>query len=249
MARRSPTARTQSDGHVALLLPNRGAPGDNARVTVISRERVDAEDLALLRGVWAAACAAAGVDRFELAFQLIEYAYAAPERHYHNVAHVADCLRELAPVRSECDDPLAAEAALLFHDYEYDPARHDNEERSADEASVALRAVGWPQGRIEAVRDLILATKHAAPPATPDAAVVADADLSILGKPPDTFDAYERAIRREYAHVADDAFRAGRAAVLREFLSRPRIYATDAFAARYEMQARENLGRSLSALS
>ena len=209
----------------------------------------DADDLTLLKNAWAAACAAAGVERFELAFQLIEYAYAAPDRHYHNVKHVADCLRELAPVRGSCADPLAAEAALLFHDYDYHPSRHDNEERSAEEAGMALRAVGWPPARIDAVRSLILATKHAAPPPTPDAAVVADVDLSILGKPPEVFDAYEKAIRLEYAHVPHDAFRAGRAAVLRSFLSRPRIYATDAFASRYEMAARENLGRSLSALS
>lgn len=129
-------------------------------------------------------------------------------------------------MRSTCADPLAVEAALLFHDYEYNPARNDNEERSAEEAGMALRAIGWPQARIDAVRGLIVATKHAAAPATPDEAVVADVDLSILGKPPQAFDAYERAIRKEYAHVPDDAFRAGRAAVLRSFLSRPRIYST-----------------------
>jgi predicted metal-dependent HD superfamily phosphohydrolase len=207
------------------------------------------EDLSVLKGVWAAACAASGVERFELAFQLIEYAYAAPERHYHNVRHVADCLRELTPMLPACQDPLAVEAALLFHDYEYNPLRHDNEERSAEEAGMALRAIGWSGARIRAVRDLILATRHAAAPATPDAAVVVDVDLAILGKDEDEFDAYERAIRREYAHVPDDAFRAGRAAVLRDFLSRPRIYATDYFADRYEMKARQNLARSLSALA
>jgi predicted metal-dependent HD superfamily phosphohydrolase len=207
------------------------------------------EDLSVLKGVWAAACAEAGVERFELAFQLIEYAYAAPERHYHNVHHVADCLRELAPVRPGCQDALAVEAALLFHDFEYHPTRHDNEERSADEAATALRAVGWDEPRIQVVRGLILATRHAAAPTTPDAAIVADVDLSILGKGEDEFAHYERAIRREYAHVPDDAFRAGRASVLRGFLSRPRIYATDYFADRYEMSARRNLGRSLSALT
>jgi predicted metal-dependent HD superfamily phosphohydrolase len=207
------------------------------------------EDLSVLKGVWAAACAEAGVERYELAFQLIEYAYNAPDRHYHNVRHVADCLRELAPVRPACQDALAVEAALLFHDYEYHPARHDNEERSAEEAAMALRAIGWGAERIEVVRGLILATKHAAAPATPDAAIVVDVDLSILGKDEDAFDAYERAIRREYAHVSDDAFHAGRSVVLRSFLSRPRIYATDDFAGRYEMKARQNLARSLSALT
>ena len=219
------------------------------RVSAEHAEPSAADDLARLKAAWAAACAAAGVTRAELAFQLLGYAYAAPDRHYHNVKHIADCLRELEPVRQACADALAVEVALLFHDYEYNPARHDNEERSAEEAATALRALGWPQKRIETVRQLVLATKHAAALPTPDAAVVADVDLSILGKPPDVFDAYERAIRREYAHVPDPAFRAGRAAVLRGFLSRPRIYGTDTFASRYEMRARENLARSLSALT
>jgi predicted metal-dependent HD superfamily phosphohydrolase len=207
------------------------------------------EDLSVLKGVWAAACAEAGVERYELTFQLIEYTYAAPDRHYHNVRHIADCLRELAPVRPRCQDALAVEAALLFHDFEYNPLRHDNEERSAEEVAMALRAIGWVAARIQVVRGLILATKHAAAPATPDGAITVDVDLSILGKGEDEFEAYERAVRREYAHVADDAFRAGRAAVLRNFLSRPRLYATDYFADRYEMKARQNLARSLSALS
>ena len=114
---------------------------------------------------------------------------------------------------------------------------------------MALRALGWPGDRTDAVRGLILATLHASLPLSADAAVVADIDLAVLGKPQEAFDDYERAIRREYGHVAEAAFRAGRAEVLRGFLARPRIYATDSFARRYEMTARQNLGRSLSALS
>ena len=206
------------------------------------------EDLAVLKGAWAGVCAATGVARFDLAFGLIEYAYSGPTRHYHNVRHVADCLREFAAVRPGCHDAGAVEAALLFHDYEYDPTRHDNEERSADEAARALRAVDWPGLRVEQVRELILATRHAAAPATPDACVVVDVDLSILGQTTTAFDDYERAIRKEYAHVPEDAFRTGRATILSGVLSRPRIYATDYIATRYEMSARENLGRSLAAL-
>src|SRR5687768_11212192 len=206
------------------------------------------EDLAVLKGAWASVCAASGVAHVDLAFGLIEYAYSGPTRHYHNVRHIADCLREFAAVRPSCRDAAAVEAALLFHDYEYEPTRHDNEERSADEAAKALGAVNWPGVQVESVRGLILATRHAAAPATPDACVVVDIDLSILGQPPAAFDGYEQAIRKEYAHVPDDAFRTGRATILSAFLSRPRIYATDYFASRYEMSARENLGRSLAAL-
>ena len=78
-----------------------------------------------------------------------------------------------------------------------------------------------------------------------DEQLIADIDLSILGKPLEEFDAYERAIRREYAHVIEHDFAAGRARFLRGLLARPRIYATEAFARRYEDSARRNLGRSV----
>jgi predicted metal-dependent HD superfamily phosphohydrolase len=206
------------------------------------------QDLDLLRTAWSAVCAAVGVLRHDLAFGLIAAAYQEPHRHYHNIRHVADCLRELGAVRGALERPLAAEAAVLFHDYVYDPARHDNENRSAAEASAALRAVGWAPPLVDAVREMILATRHVGPPPAGDAAVVVDVDLSILGKGDEEFDAYERAIRQEYAHVGDDAYRAGRGPVLRAFLSRPRIYATDYFADRYELPARRNLAQSLAAL-
>ena len=80
----------------------------------------DEEDVAVLRGAWAATCAVAGVGHADLAFRLLENAYSAPERYYHNVKHIADCLRELSPVRDSCHDAAAVEAALLFHDYVYD---------------------------------------------------------------------------------------------------------------------------------
>lgn len=128
----------------------------------------------------------------------------------------------------------------------YDPTRGDNEERSADAASAELAALGRDGPFIGRVRELILATKHSARPETGDAGIVADIDLSILGKAPDVFDAYDRAIRREYGHVDGDAFAAGRARVLRNFLARPAIYSTTLFLERYERAARENLARAVA---
>ena len=98
------------------------------------------------------------------------------------------------------------------------------------------------------VRRLILTTRHAETPTDADAMLIVDIDLSILGQPWARFEEYERGIRREYAHVSDEAFRAGRAKVLRGFLGRPRIYSTDWYQERLEERARENLRRSIGAL-
>jgi predicted metal-dependent HD superfamily phosphohydrolase len=140
------------------------------------------------------------------------------------------------------------EGAIWFHDVIYDPTRGDNEERSADLAVQALQKMGADEQSVAAVKGLILDTRHVAPAASADGRLLVDIDLSILGRPADEFDTYEQAIRREYAYVPDEAFASGRARILRGFLAREWIYATELFRERYEMAARENLRRSLARL-
>jgi len=53
-------------------------------------------------------------------------------------------------------------------------------------------------------------------------------------------------VRKEYAWVPEPDYRSGRAAVLRSFLDRPRIFSTRAFAERYEAHARSNIQRALA---
>ena len=194
---------------------------------------------------WEVLCTGARCDAL---LEPVLRAYCDPARHYHNLHHVAECLRELDPVRPSCQNVLAVQAALLLHDCVYDPARADNEERSADVASRLLASVGHDEALLSSTRRLILATRHATSPAEGDEQIVVDIDLSILAKSAEEFDAYERAIRLEYAFVPDDAFAAGRARLLRRFLARPSIYATSHFRQRYEQTARANLLRSLKQL-
>ena|GEM_PF-66284 len=75
-----------------------------------------------------------------------------------------------------------------------------------------------------------------------------DADLAILAAGAPRYAWYTAAVRREYAHVPDDAFRAGRAAVLEGILASERIYVTDAAHARWELRARTNLAAEIAAL-
>ena len=76
-----------------------------------------------------------------------------------------------------------------------------------------------------------------------------DADLYILGASPDDYAAYVAAVRAEYAHVTDDAWRAGRPAVLNHFLQRPQIYLGD-WRGRDEREARaqENIAAEIARL-
>lgn len=169
--------------------------------------------------------------------------YAETHRVYHNAAHIQAVLHALAS-RGVLTPTLAL--AAWGHDLIYDPRATDNEERSAEVFGTWLTGQGAAEALVQEVRALILATRHTAPPPTRAGALLVDADLSILGADPQTFAAYDAAIRQEYAFVPEAEYRQGRARVLRGFLERKRIYHTPEFA-ELEEQARANLRDALQA--
>jgi predicted metal-dependent HD superfamily phosphohydrolase len=130
----------------------------------------------------------------------------------------------------------------------YDPTRSDNEEQSAAFAREICLDGKLPDEFARKVEALILATRHNATPAEGAAQLVVDIDLSILGKPEDRFWRYESDVRREFAFVPEEVFRAKRAEILEGFLRRDRLYNTEIFRERYERQARENLANSIQRL-
>jgi hypothetical protein len=82
----------------------------------------------------------------------------------------------------------------------------------------------------------------------PDADLLIDIDLSILGQPPERFRDYEQAIRAEYAWVPEATFVQKRREILAGFLERPAIYHAEWSRTRYESIARANLLASLARL-
>ncbi|GAA5513208.1 hypothetical protein Dcar01_01934 [Deinococcus carri] len=170
--------------------------------------------------------------------------YTQPWRAYHNAEHVRAVLQALAS--REVLTPALALAAW-GHDLIYDPRAPDNEARSAEVFGGWLEAQGADAALVREVTALILATRHTSPPETRAEALLADADLGILGAEAPAFAVYDRAIRQEYAFVPDVEYRRGRARVLRGFLERERIYTTSEFAA-LEERARANLTAALGRL-
>ena len=185
----------------------------------------------------------------ESIFESVAERYSEPHRAYHTLAHVARCLWELDRSRELAERAEEVELALWLHDVIYDPHAADNEERSAAFAGKLMHEGGLPEDLRGRVAALIRATDHHEEPAPKgDAALVVDIDLSVLGAPPAEFDLYERQVRQEYRHLADDAFRRGRRAFLERFLARPSLYRTETFRLRYEDAARANVARSVERL-
>ncbi|NKF23115.1 HD domain-containing protein [Solimonas marina] len=174
--------------------------------------------------------------------------YAEPQRHYHTQQHLAECLQNFGVVRQLAARPAEVELALWFHDAIYDTRAHDNEARSAAWAREHALSSGCSAAGADRLYRLVMATRHDAVPDGFDAQILVDVDLSILGAAPARFAEYEHQVRAEYAWVPDAEFRAGRRRILQAFARRPVLYSTEAFRAKYELQARDNLTRSLAAL-
>jgi len=167
--------------------------------------------------------------------------YTEPVRAYHNLEHIAACLRAFDEVQTSGVDRKAVELAIWFHDVIYDPQAKDSEAQSAEWFANCAREAELPKPLVAEVHRLILITQHKALPQTPAEQLLVDVDLSILGADETAFAEYERQIRAEYAWVPEKDFCSGRAAVLEQFLQRQCIYHTEYFSQSYEAKARENL--------
>ena len=172
--------------------------------------------------------------------------WSEPHRKYHTLRHLRECLELFEQVRAQAEHPGEVAIALWFHDAAYDTGRHDNEAASAARAKEALLAAGADAAVADRVHALIMATRHSEAPSTPDAKLLVDIDLAILGAEPARFDEYERQIRDEYGFVPEAVFRDKRAEILRGFLARPALFSTPACADRFDAPARASLARAIA---
>lgn len=204
-----------------------------------------------MQAAWLRLMAALAVDEqgAQVAFAQLAQRYAEPHRAYHTLAHAWQVVQHVERLAAAARDLPSLQAAAWLHDVVYDPRQPDNETRSADFAAGLLSPLGLAPALVARVQELIRLTAHHAPPSDDDAQLLLDADLAILGAPQAEYARYAAAIRREFAWVEEAAYRAGRAAILRQFLQRPVIYHTPAMRREREQQARDNLQREIDRLA
>ena len=195
---------------------------------------------------WRQLCYVYSVNPAEVdsAYREIAVRYAEPERFYHTLEHVKSVLAAVAWLADHARDRYVVQLATWLHDVVYDSRASDNEERSADFARQLCEKLSIPEG--DRVASLILATKTHATGDDPDAQVLLDADLAVLGADDDGYRRYADAIRREYAWVPEADYRAGRRGVLEGFLARPTIFR---LLHSLEAPARRNLAAEIERLS
>ncbi|MER6220479.1 HD domain-containing protein [Streptomyces sp. 900105755] len=173
-----------------------------------------------------------------------------PQRRYHTVAHLVAVLDRIDVLEEYADDPDLVRLAAWFHDAVYLPDRSTNEERSARLAERALPEAGLPARQTAEVARLVrLTVTHDPAPGDRNGEVLCDADLAILAAPPSAYAAYTAEVREEYHFVPNDAFRAGRSAILRQLLDLPQLFRTPYGRTEWEPTARYNLAAELEMLS
>lgn len=187
----------------------------------------------------------------EVGERLLE-AYADPGRGYHDLRHLEEVLDHaewlLDQAGAEPRTRAAVRLAAWFHDAVYDgqPAL---EERSAQLAEHSLRPAGVPAELAAEVARLVrLTTEHDPAPGDAAGAILCDADLAILASAEPRYAEYVAGVRREYAHLSDEEFSAGRRRVLLALAGRDPLFGTQAGRSRWEAAARANLARELAAL-
>ncbi|MET8982929.1 hypothetical protein ABZX85_45885 [Streptomyces sp. NPDC004539] len=173
-----------------------------------------------------------------------------PHRRYHTLTHLTAVLDRVDVLESHAEDPDLVRLAAWFHDAVYLPDRSTNEERSARLAERALTEAGVPERGVAEVARLVRLTQgHDPADGDRNGEALCDADLAILASAPDTYTAYTAAVREEYHFVPEDAFRTGRADILRQLLDMPRLFRTAYGREHWDADARRNIGAELERLT
>lgn len=183
------------------------------------------------------------------AFERVLACWSEPQRAYHTVQHLGECLHLLEEWHGAEPWPATVALALFFHDAVYDPQRGDNEEMSARLAREMLAPLQVPDGEIDTIVRLIDITRHAAVPESDDEKCIVDIDLAILGAAPARYAQYRAQVGQEYAHVPEALFVRGRLAVLEGFLNaRPALYHTARARRAFDAAAARNLTAEIGEL-
>jgi predicted metal-dependent HD superfamily phosphohydrolase len=189
----------------------------------------------------------------EAIFNDLSLRYSEPHRFYHTLDHITAMLDEFEDVMHFAKDRRTVLLAIWYHDAIYDTQKRSlvasNEEKSAALAEHDLFLANAGRSFAKKVGTFIRASAHNEGVSNSDVQLFLDLDLAILGKDDAIFDAYEKGIRQEYSFVEEVVYRRERSRILRTFLARESIYYTEYFRDIYREKAKENLRRSLQALS
>ena len=110
-----------------------------------------------------------------------------PALSYHNLSHTLDdvlpAAQRLAGLLGlEEEETRLVETAAVYHDIGFTVQRQEHERVSAEIAAQILPAFGFTSSQIADIQGMIMATQLPQAPRTQLEAILADADLDVLGR-------------------------------------------------------------------
>ncbi len=178
----------------------------------------------------------------------IEKKYSTKKKYYHTLVHLENILKELLKVKGEIKNWNVVLFSLYYHDIIYNSSKSDNEEKSAEYAERQMKKLLVEVNLIEGCKRQILATKTHSLSAENDINYFIDADLSVLGERWEIYKEYFINVRKEYSIYPKIIYNSGRKKVLVHFLESKKIFKTDFFYNKYEVQAKQNLQKEIELL-
>ncbi|ADU13198.1 HD domain-containing protein [Asticcacaulis excentricus] len=179
-------------------------------------------------------------------WQWLATQYQEPHRYYHRLSHISAMFDGGGGLFWR--EPDAVALAIFFHDVIYDPARVDNEMRSA-EATYQRLSDCLDVSLLDKVAALIEATKTHRGTGDTDTDQFLDLDMAILGASWADYALYADGVRQEYEPVYGiETYRMGRVTrFIEPMLATERLFLTPAFQP-LDTKARANLQRELATL-
>lgn len=194
-----------------------------------------------------ASCDASEAIKEQLWDELLTH-YTDNSRHYHTIQHLDHMYFELLEVKDDITDWQTVLFSLFYHDVIYNVKRSDNELKSADLAAERIKMLGMTDENIAKCKAMIIVSKEHQVSEEVNVNYFLDADLSILGSSWEKYKEYSEAIRKEYHLYPDFLYKPGRRKVLKHLLSMEKIFKTEHFHDKYELQAKKNLQAELNEL-
>ncbi|MDQ5955611.1 MAG: hypothetical protein QG621_614, partial [Patescibacteria group bacterium] len=171
-------------------------------------------------------------------------------RPYFHLGYVAELLNILDDTKGQIflvrhTSFGDVEKALWFHELFRNPKRQDNEEQSAQCASMLMRLMNRPVPEIVRVKSLILAAKQKRLQFEPDHQLLHDLTLVKFAQAADEYDDMANSIRKENKYLLDIHYAGRRLYDLETLMRREYLYHLPIFRKRYEAQARANIVREM----
>jgi predicted metal-dependent HD superfamily phosphohydrolase len=188
--------------------------------------------------------------------ELIER-WSAPDRHFHNLRHLAAVLHRVDELAEETHEPEVVRLAAWYHGAVFDADRKvayetqggEQTTASAELARKQLTALGISSESADRVGHLVdTLARHKPDKGDFDSAVLNDADLAMLAEEPQRYKKYVADVRAEYSHIPLGDYLEARIKVLSKLLQRPKLYASPLGAA-WEEPARQNVDAELHRLA